>query len=479
MKKNLQITLAFALFLFYGKTYAQTDGTLDTSFIIGTGFNGTINSIDIQPDGKIIAGGEFTSYSGLTRKNITRINTDGTLDTTFTVGTGFSGSNEADYGYSINIVYIQPDGKILVGGWFETYNGQSSSSIARLNADGTLDTTFSIGTGFKFGTELGQIHTISLQPDGKILVGGWFTLYNGQSANSIIRLNTDGTMDNTFSIGTGFGGDAPFVDTVTMQLDGKILVGGWFETYNGQTRNRIVRLNTDGTLDTSFTIGTGFDNRVYSIAVQPDGKIIVGGAFSSYNGQSRNRTARLNIDGSVDTSFTIGTGFNSYVFDIAMQPDGKILAVGWFTSYNGQTTNRVARLNTDGTLDTSFNIGTGFSGGAFTIAVQSDGKILAGGEFTTYNGQSQNRIVRLHNNAGLGVHDNTINEISMYPNPVKEILHFSQEVNKITVTDLTGKVLKTQNNGSQIDMSAFQSGVYLVVIEQEDGTKETRKVVKK
>ncbi|MDY0089862.1 MAG: T9SS type A sorting domain-containing protein [Flavobacteriaceae bacterium] len=421
---------------------------------------------------------EFTSYSGQTRKNIARINTDGTLDTSFTVGTGFSGSSN-DYAYSISAICIQPDGKMLVGGAFSSYNGQSRNRIARLNIDGTIDTTFGIGTGFKIGAELGQIQTISLQPDGKILVGGWFTHYNGQSANSIIRLNTDGTMDNTFSIGTGFGGDAPFVDTVTIHPDGKILVGGWFETYNGQTRNRIIRLNTDGTVDTSFTIGTGFDNRVYSIAVQPDGKMLVGGAFSSYNGQSRNRIARLNIDGSIDTSFTIGTGFNSFVFDISMQPDGKILAGGWFTSYNGQTTNSIIRLNTDGTLDTSFDIGTGFSGGAFTIAIQSDGKILAGGEFTTYNGQSQNRIVRLHNNAGLGIDDNTINGIKIYPNPVKEMLYFSEEVNKITVTDLTGKVFKTQSNSNQVDLSNFQTGVYFVVIDQENGAKETKKVVKK
>lgn len=187
---------------------------------------------------------EFTSYSGQTRKNIARINTDGTLDTSFTVGTGFSGSSN-DYAYSISAICIQPDGKILVGGWFETYNGQSRNSIVRLNADGTIDTTFGIGTGFKIGAELGQIQTISLQPDGKILVGGWFTHYNGQSANSIIRLNTDGTLDTSFDIGTGFSGGA---FTIAIQSDGKILAGGEFTTYNGQSQNRIVRLHNNAGL---------------------------------------------------------------------------------------------------------------------------------------------------------------------------------------------------------------------------------------
>jgi uncharacterized delta-60 repeat protein len=174
-------------------------------------------------------------------------------------------------------------------------------------------------------------------------------------------------LDTGFSIGTGFNNT---VNSIAVQGDGKILVGGTFTSYNGTSRNRIGRLNSDGSLDTGFSIGTGFPtNAVNSIAVQgDDGKILVGGSFTSYNGTTRNRIARLNSDGSFDTGFSIGTGFNSAVNSIAVQgDDGKILVGGTFTSYNGGaagSSNRIARLNSDGTLDSGFSIGTGFDDSA-------------------------------------------------------------------------------------------------------------------
>ncbi len=148
------------------------------------------------------------------------------------------------------------------------------------------------------------------------------------------------------------------VYTTILQPDGKILIGGQFTTYNGITANRIARLNTDGTLDTTFTVGTGADSSVNTITLQPDGKILIGGAFTTYNGTTVNHVARLNADGTLDTTFVTGTGTNGSVFTIALQPDGKILIGGWFTTYNGTTANYIARLNTDGTLDTTFTTGT-------------------------------------------------------------------------------------------------------------------------
>ena len=156
------------------------------------------------------------------------------------------------------------------------------------------------------------------------------------------------------------------------------------------------RLNADGSLDTSFNPGSGANSVVTSIALQPDNKIIIGGEFTSYNGTARNYIARLNADGSLDTSFNPGSGANSTVYSVALQPDNKIIIGGEFTSYNGTARNRLARLNADGSLDTSFNPGSGASNTVYSIALQPDNKIIIGGYFTSYNGTDRNRLARLN-----------------------------------------------------------------------------------
>lgn len=432
--------------------------------------NGTAQIIALQPDGKILVGGGFSTYNGQTQNRILRLNSDGSIDTSFDIGTGFNSF--------VSAIALQPDGKILVGGSFTSYNGLDQRRIARLNADGSLDTSFQIGTGFS-----ASVYEISLQLDGKIIVGGVFTHYNGQTNNNFVRLNSDGSKDNSFIIGTGF--NTP-IHVIDLQANGKILVGGGFSSYNGQDQRRIARLNIDGSLDTSFTIGTGPNNAVHTIALQPDGKILIGGFFDEYNGQETKKIVRLNLDGNLDTSFDSGTGFYSQyggVYKIMVQPDNKILVGGTFTEYNGQNRNCFVRLNTDGNLDTTFDIGTGFSDfsdiGVQSIIMQSDGKLLVGGYFSEYNNQLINKITRLHNDEALDLEDlDNDDGIKLYPNPVKDILFLNKEVKKVTVTDLTGKVLAIHNSSSQIDMSSFQIGVYLIVMETENNLKETRKIVK-
>jgi uncharacterized delta-60 repeat protein len=351
------------------------------SFVIGTGLNETPNTIQIQSDGKILVGGTFTSYSGVSRNYIIRLNSDGSVDNTFTIGTGFN--------IEITISQIQSDGKILVGGFFTSYSGVSRNRIIRLNSDGSVDNTFTIGTGFN-----DYVSNIQIQSDGKILMGGGFTSYSGVSRNYIIRLNSDGSVDNTFTIGTGFDN---LVTTTQIQSDGKILVGGLFTSYSGISSNYIIRLNSDGSVDNTFTIGTGFNDLVDTIQIQSDGKILVGGFFTSYSGISRNYIIRLNSDGSVDNTFTIGTGFGGGSPDtIQIQSDGKILVGGLFTSYSGISSNYIIRLNSDGSVDNTFTIGTGFDNLVSNIRIQSDGKILMGGFFTSYSGVSYNRIIRLN-----------------------------------------------------------------------------------
>jgi uncharacterized delta-60 repeat protein len=368
----------------------NADGTLDTTFNVGTGANGLVNTISIQSDGKIIIGGDFTSYNGVSRNYITRLNTDGTLDATFNIGTGPS--------FIVNTTAIQSNGKIIIGGQFNSYNGINRNYFARLNTDGTLDQTVDVGTGASY-----IVNTTAIQSDGKIIIGGQFAFYNGTSRNYIARLNTDGTLDVTFNVGTG--ANVP-VATTSIQSDGKIIIGGQFTSYNGTSSNCIARLNTNGTLDNTFNIGTGSNYYVRTTALQSDGKIIIAGDFDFYNGTSISRIARLNSNGTLDTIFNVGSGANSYVYTTAIQSDGKIIIGGYFNTYNQTNRNYITRLNIDGTLDTSFNVGTGADFEVSTTALQSDGKIIIGGRFTSYNGTSIKYIARLYEDGAL---DTTFN----------------------------------------------------------------------
>lgn len=363
----------------------NANGSLDTSFDPGTGAGNVVYSIALQTDDRILIGGSFISYNGITRNRIARLNANGSLDTSFDPGTGANGG--------ILFIEEQPDGTIFIGGGFFSYDGAERTRIARLNADGSLDTSFNPSTG-----AAGAIYCVALQPDGRILVGGSFLHYDGKARRGIVRLNSNGSFDSSFDPGTGPTGS---VYSIAVQSDGKILIGGNFTNFNDTGHRRIVRLNADGSLDTSFDPGTGTSSDVHSIVVQVDGKVLIGGLFTTYNGITRNRIARLNTDGSLDTSFDPGNGASTRIRSISLQLDGKIVVGGEFTSYNGTARNRVARLNTDGSLDTSFDPGTGANGTIHSIALQADGKVVIGGDFTSYDGTSHSRIARLNTDGSL------------------------------------------------------------------------------
>ena len=370
----------------------NADGTIDTSFTT-TVVNDTIYSCIIQSDGKIVVAGKFTSFSTIPSKRIVRLDVNGTVDATFNT------SNAADG--IIKTMYLQPDGKILIGGYFTTYNGTPAKNIARLNADNTLDATFITGTGLDsiYPT---YINSIVRQPDGKLLIGGVFESYNGTTCENIARLNSNGTIDAAFSAGTYSGTDAA-VNTIVIQSNGKILLGGAFGNCKGYIRNQIASLNANGSFDTGFypyfVNGNGPDNLVTAITTLPDGTMFVGGYFETYNGIAVKNFAKLKADGTIDPTFNPGTGPNSGVQKILVLPSNKIMIVGDFTSYNGITANRIARLNADGTLDTTFNMGgSGSPSAIHTIALQADGKMIIGGDFYNYNGSPGDFIARINAN---------------------------------------------------------------------------------
>ncbi|WP_341900673.1 T9SS type A sorting domain-containing protein [Fluviicola taffensis] len=357
----------------------NVDGSLDEAFNPGTGFDNFVTSTSIQPDGKILLGGDFTEFSSIVQKRITRLYSNGNLDNTFNIGDGFNNS--------VSTLCIQSDGKILVGGDFTTYNGAPCERMARINPNGSLDSTFDPGSGFD-----NYVRTICIQGDGKIIVGGNFTTFNGIPQNKIVRLNADGSLDPTFSSSSNYE-----VKSINIQSDGKIIVGGNLTYYNGNTVYKIIRLNTDGSLDPTFNPGNGPNYSIYSTIIQDDGKIIVGGNFTTFNGLSRNRLVRLNSNGSLDATFNTGSGFDGDVRTISIQEDGKIIVGGNFTTFNGLTRNRIVRLNSNGSLDGTFISGNGFNDEVLSTVVQTDDKIIVAGRFFDYNGTPRNRLVRLLN----------------------------------------------------------------------------------
>lgn len=319
---------------------------------------------------------------------------DGALDAGFDPVLSRSG---AAFGKAVAAL---PDGKLLVGGVFTQVDGVNAGSIARINADGSLDSTFNNG-GAGFGTGTPTIYTIVPTADGKILVGGIFTTYNGVNRKNILRLNADGTLDTSFDPGVG---PSSSVFAMAVQSDGKIVIGGAFATYAGQAANRVARINADGTLDTSFNTTMVPQVGVLAVAIQPDGKILIGGGWDFLNNvEWRFGLARLKADGSTDTTFVPhNNDFNLYrasVATIRVQQDGKILAGGLLRLNATANNKNIARFNSDGTVDASFDTGTTAIDGAVTqIIPQQDGKFLVGGYFHTLNDVAHNGFGRLQSN---------------------------------------------------------------------------------
>ncbi len=460
MKKTLTlVALALNLCL-----YAQP-GALDTTFNPGSGANDVVYTTAIQNDGKIVIGGTFTTFNGIGRECIVRLNIDGSLDLTFNPSSRAKGGVLASA--------IQSDGKIVIAGGIN--NVITFYSITRLNTNGTTDTAFNPGTGAN-----SIIYSTIVQNDGKILIGGGFHNYNGSPRLRIARLNINGSLDTSFNPGTGTN---DIVVAFALQNDGKIIMGGGFTTYNGKVIRCIARLNTNGSLDTTFNIGTGVYGYLTAVALQNDGKIIIGGDFTAYNGTARNRIARLNTDGSLDTTFNPGVGANNNVRSISLQNDGKIIIGGEFTTYNGITRSKIARLNSDGSLDTSFNIGIGASSTVWASVLQNDGKLIIGGNFTTYNGTVKNGVARLWGGSVSGVGIAGINTADlafrMYPNPAAQLITIESDIKeevKIEVVEITGKIVLSAYmvEKKTIDVSTLAPSMYIVKLISKNGSVERR-----
>ena len=387
----------------------NADGSLDTSFNAGnTGPNFAVRRIEILSNNQLFIGGEFETFNGVARRNIVKINSDGSLDNSV----NFSGRTDTkDFA-------VIAGGKILLGGQAGDYSGVGNnvhSALLKLNADGSVDVAQTV-VG-----DTGKANKILVQPDGKILIGGIFTHTDNQRRYSLSRINVDGTLDTTFT-SPDYNYEVLGLD---IRADGKILVSNSSSVY---------RLNSNGSLDRTIYPGGAFDakflsgggaivssnfhlrktfeaggfdssfdvtanNNIRKILLQPDGKFMVAGDFTMIAGVTRGRIARINANGTLDTTFAPPGGASNSIFDAALQSDGKVIIGGNFPGINFNTNYKyLARLSSDGSLDTSFN--PIVEGGVQSLKIQSNGKVLVGGSMYSVNGLAS-RIVRLNQDGSL------------------------------------------------------------------------------
>ncbi len=460
----MKIKLLCLTILFSYSAFSQLPGDLDSTFSsdgkfstpIGTA-NGLGRSLALQPDGKIV----IAAYCNNGTNNdfgVLRVLPEGVLDSTF----GSNGivttdiSSDADF---TEAVAIDADGKIVVGGYSTNSNGFDFAATRYL-PDGTLDSTFAVNG--KLITLLGSTSfckDIAIQTDGKIILGG-YTFNNTSNEFALVRVHPDGGADSSFNatgqvlIG-GFTSGSAVASSMVIQDDQKIILAG--QSFNDTTLRweiAVARVNADGSPDSTFggdgkvvTATGNIDNTINAVALQEDGKIIVAGFRGTSTGNNNFTLARYNTNGSLDSIFgtdgilviNFGTG-NNQANALAVQPDGKIIVAG-NTLIAGGDNFAIARLTTEGDLDTSFGNGgkvttlIGSNDGIRTIALQPDGKLVVSG--TTFHGTGFNVAVARYE-TGLIIPD-AIDEpellfsgMSVYPCPAKQSVVLSYSLREET-----------------------------------------------
>ena len=395
------------------------DGSLDTSFNMGEGFttnvfDSDIDDFKVQPfDNKIVLSSMlFTSFQGNPVKKVFRLNTDGSLDTSFDLQP--QPSLDFQYGTPIRIC-LGDNGEIFLTGSYGSFNTDSRiNGLVKVNSTGNQVNSFSIGEGF---TNVGVVNKVVELNNGKILIGGFFSYVNGVQRHGIALLNNDGTLDTGFGTGFGFDNKAT-VENLIVLPDEKILVGGTFRRYDNVDKKYLIRLNSDGTIDQDFNAGgSGFSSSangeaitegIYSLEFQSDGKIIAGGLFNGYNLTGCSNLVRINADGSYDSTFPVGNGFDKSVACLKLQPDGKILVSGYFTKYKNVTNNGFVQLNADATKNATFN-STLFASNSLKkrFCMFPDGSFLA-----IKKGNGQNSLAKFNPNGTVNPAFNFYSDLS-------------------------------------------------------------------
>ena len=353
----------------------------DQNFYTGTGAPNVsgINHLLVDQQNRILITGSFITFNDTLVNRLSRIKPDGGIDTSFHTGDGFD-----------NFVYDlleQTDGKILATGTFTTYNNIPANKIVRLNEDGSIDNSFNTGTGPN-----GTLWESIIQPDGKILVSGDFTEFNGAPMNRVVRLNSDGSIDPSFNIGSGANAQT---GGMCLQPDGKILLVGQFTMFDNVSKKCIVRLDSSGSIDNSFDANNNTYASLSKVMIKSNGEIIVLGSFNEFDNIPMNGIVYLDATGQLNTQFSSGVFNNVQMLRSFLQDDEKLLLFGSFTTYQNATHNHLIRLNADGTLDTTFDMGNGADDWVHAVGLQSDGRIVVCGKFNHFMGEIKDDMTRL------------------------------------------------------------------------------------
>lgn len=457
MKKTLLLLSLGLSFAAYSQNLV-----LDETFNVGTGTDFRISDIHILEDGKIMIAGSFDNYNGHPAPGIARLNSDGSFDDTFIVNLTSNNFDE---------IIIEDDGKIVGVGVF--------TGIRRFNTDGTFDTSFTPPPLTTGGYGPGNI---AKQGDKYILTGSFNVVVPEVGLyTDIIRLNNNGTIDTTFAL-TGLSNSFDF-GKILVQEDGKLFIAGVFTHYGDAETNNLMRLTADGQLDTTFNAGSGPAGAVLEAIQLPDGKYIVSGRFESYNGQPAHLMVKLNNDGTIDDSFAYtpnaGLPEDGIVgMTILLQENGKLLVSGDFKDAmisiegtpDGSIPVYVSRLNADGSVDSGFTGGDKFNASVNVIALQQDEKLLTGGMFYEFDGVSSKNLARFTQEV-LSVNENNMELVKAYPNPVSNSLYFegTQVGDAVSVYNLLGsKVYNGNLVDNALDMSALGNGIYIVKLQSGD-----------
>lgn len=349
-----------------GLSRLMPNGVVDRSFNPGSGVGGVVHALAVQKDGKILVAGDISNYAGVDVLNIVRINRDGSLDPTFF----------AQVDDTIHAVLVLPNGKILIGGRFENIGMTAKPYLACLHSDGSLDTSFN---GAGIGPD-NDVYDMQRQKDGKLVVGGRFEFYNGVASGRVVRLLADGSLDASFAVGAGFNGE---VLKLALQKNGGVLVAGDFDEYQGESKYALVRLNQNGSLDAGFPMGGGPWDRLNAVSVLGDGKILIGGnRLDGYGTVEVQRFARLLPSGALDPKFTpFDPGNSPRVNGVLPVAKGGVIVYGEKQLFGDRPEVSLLKFGANGLIDPKFAGQTGVFEGIYTAGGLAGGSVLLAGSF--------------------------------------------------------------------------------------------------
>lgn len=455
MRRIFFITLCTLVQCLYGQ-----DGSIDPSFSTGTG--GTSNVIidlAVTSDESIVAVGSFNTFNGEDVGRVVKISSTGKVDEDFNSTIGSGADN------TIMAVALLPDERIVIGGSFLNFNGVKSPYLTVLDPSGKMDASFAL-QGESFNDE---IYDIGIQSDGKIIVVGAFTSYDGNQVGHIARLNQDGSLDTDFSSVKNGAND--FTWTVEIASDDAIYIGGEFTTYNGSEATRFAKLDKNGQHDASFDTQKGVSGNspiVFDIALSGD-QVFLAGNFEAYDGAERGHIASANKDGSINKDFDTENGASGEIHSIDITATGAIIAGGVFNGFGGLEKNKFVKINTDGTADTKFDIGNAADKTVEKVYVNTDNSIYIAGAFTKYHETDVlNKIAKIQDSAP----NNDNEEVSIYigKDPSGKLVTNNQkepiDFGTLAAGEKTEIIFTIQNNStSDLDINDIKSSSSSFIIE--------------